>query len=158
MKRLILMRHCKSDWATGVPDIERPLNKRGTHNAEALAEWLRQNDLIPDEVLCSAATRTQQTAQGLGVAPTLMRALYLAEAGQMAQMLRAASGDVVLMIGHNPGIAHLAAELAESWPSHPDFPRYPTGATLVVDFDIDDWQALEMESGTVMHFTVPRDL
>lgn len=162
MKRLILMRHAKSDWSGGLKDIKRPLNKRGKRAAKALGDWLRRGDLAPDEVLCSAATRTQHTLEGLALTSnpsiSISRSLYLAEPAGMASILSQASGNCVLMIGHNPGIAYLAQGLVKTSPEHAQFNRYPTGATLVVDFDIEQWSELEMHSGTTVDFVVPREL
>ena len=37
-------------------------------------------------------------------------------------------------------------------PLDPDFRRYPTGATLVVDFQVDSWSQVEPGQGSVMDF------
>ena len=63
-----------------------------------------------------------------------------------------------MMIGHNPGIAEFAARLVAHPPSNPEFARYPTGATLVVDFDAADWGAVTFGQGVVVDFTVPREI
>ena len=163
MKRLIIMRHCKSDWKSGAQsDHDRPLNPRGQRSAAALGQWLRDKGHLPDAVICSSATRTRETLQGLalpdGTAQTVTRDLYLAEPWEMLELLRGAQGSTVLMIGHNPGCAALASELVSDWPAHPDFPRYPTGATLVLDFDVASWAKVETTRGTTVDFVVPRDL
>jgi phosphohistidine phosphatase len=161
MKRLILMRHAKSDWDDpALPDHDRPLNRRGRRAATALGDWLRAHDLVPDEILCSTASRTRETCARLALprAPALHRALYLAEAPAMLRSLRAATGDTVLMIGHNPGIAEFAARLIATPPTHDRFDDYPTGATLVAEFDIDDWRDLAPGTGTARQFVIPREL
>uniref|UniRef100_UPI0035189862 SixA phosphatase family protein n=1 Tax=Nioella sp. TaxID=1912091 RepID=UPI0035189862 len=61
MKRLILMRHAKSDWSLGQPDAARPLNARGQRSAEAMGDWLREKGYLPDQILCSSAQRTRET-------------------------------------------------------------------------------------------------
>ena len=76
----------------------------------------------------------------------------------MLDILRAATGDTVLMIAHNPGIAEFAERLVATPPAHPRFADYPTGATLVARFDIADWADLAWHSGTPADFAVPRDL
>ena len=54
MKRLILMRHAKSSWATpGQDDHARPLNGRGKVSARVLGEWLTHHGYIPDLTLSS---------------------------------------------------------------------------------------------------------
>lgn len=161
MKMLILMRHAKSDWGDPrLPDRDRPLNARGRRAATALGHWLRAQDLRPDQILCSSALRTQETCSRLNLdtAPELHDALYLAEADEMLAVLREASGTRVLMLGHNPGIAEFAGRLSASPPKHDRFDDYPTGATLIAQFDIADWSALQPGSGTVLHFLTPHDL
>ncbi|AXI45176.1 phosphoglycerate mutase [Sulfitobacter sp. SK012] len=161
MKRLILMRHAKSDWSAGLPDIERSLNPRGQTSAKALGDWLRTQGHMPGAVLCSAASRTQETLARLtlpaDIPVEVTRLLYLAEAATMAQVLREATADRILMVGHNPGIADFAAALLTEQPDHEQFSRYPTGATLIADFDIKEWNELKMHSGTTVDFVVPRE-
>ncbi|MGX0876310.1 phosphohistidine phosphatase [Roseovarius sp. MBR-154] len=161
MKELILMRHAKSDWGSPLlRDHARSLNKRGRRSATVLGEWLRAQDLIPDQIFCSSATRTQETCQRLNLplVPELHDALYLAEGPEMLRVLRGASGARVLMLGHNPGIAEFAASLVAAPPAHERFDDYPSGATLVVRFDIGDWADLTPGTGTVQNFVIPREL
>jgi phosphohistidine phosphatase len=163
MKRLILMRHAKSDWSGGASsDHERILNPRGRAAATALGDWLRDKTLIPDQVLCSSAMRTKETCVRLelpaNVNVTYLRPLYLASADVILNTLRSAKGDSILMIGHNPGIAMMAEAILTTEPDHPQFMQYPTGATLVADFDIANWTQAGWGKAIARHFVVPRDL
>ena len=46
MKRLTLMRHADARWKdAGISDLERPLNRRGTTAAEAMARRLLELEL-----------------------------------------------------------------------------------------------------------------
>lgn len=163
MRRLILMRHAKSDWSfAGASDHDRPLNARGEASAVALGDWLRAKGYHPEEALCSSARRTGDTLTGLNLDPqpriAFTRALYLAEAEEMRMTLRAASATCVLMLGHNPGICEFAHRLVDDPPDHIRFEDYPTGATTVIDFDIGNWDAVEWHRGTAIDFAVPREL
>lgn len=160
MKRLILMRHAKSDWAAGLEDHDRPLNARGRRAATALGAWLRQNGHRPDAVLCSSAQRTRETLERLELrAQTAFDpALYLAAPEVLEQAVKRGSGASLLLLAHNPGIAAFAAELMERPVAHPRFEAYPTGATLVADFDIDRWGDLHLGTGRLVDFIVPRSL
>ena len=162
MKRLILMRHAKSDWSDLTkPDHERVINERGRRSAEAIGRWMRSRSLHPDHILCSDAARTRATVARLSLedtSTTLMRQLYLAEPDVMADALRSRVEDCILMVAHNPGSAMLADMLVETAPDHPSFDAYPTCATLVVDFDIENWRELRHGTGKVVEFVVPRDL
>jgi phosphohistidine phosphatase len=161
MKRLILMRHAKSDWDhPGLEDHERPLNARGQKAAKALGDWMRTNSYLPDQALVSFAARTQETFArlGLNIDAVVKERLYLASPDMMYDHLLQATGDTVLMIAHNPGSAYFAEGLLREPPHHPRFDAYPTCATLVADFDIMHWIELEPNTGVSVDFTVPRDL
>lgn len=162
MLRLILMRHAKSDWTHGAADHGRPLNKRGKASAKALGGWLRENGYAPDQVLCSSAERTCETLLTLGLDPTpetqFTRALYLAQARAMLEVLNLATAPCVLMLGHNPGICEMAHRILNDPPLHERFSDYPTGATLVCDFDAARWTDIDWYNGIVVDFMVPRTL
>ena len=158
--RLILMRHAKSDWTPDQEDHARPLNARGEASARILGDWLRAESYLPDEVLCSTSRRTRQTLALLKLrAPVRYEAdMYHAGAQMLLRVLRSATGKVVLMVGHNPGIATFASGLTALRPPHVRFRDYPTGATLVVDFDIPDWSQVIPGTGDARDFVIPREL
>ncbi|WP_295076821.1 histidine phosphatase family protein [Tabrizicola sp.] len=165
MKRLILTRHAKSSWDDPLtPDHDRPLNERGKAAAADLGQWLASRDYVPGEVLCSDAVRTRKTFSGIAPAlpgaPVLelKPALYHAGPDVMMAVLRHGKADVVMMIGHNPGIAEFAARLVAHPPANAEFARYPTGATLVADFDVTDWTDVTFGSGVTVDFIVPREI
>jgi len=165
MKRLILTRHAKSAWDDPLtPDRDRPLNDRGNAASADLGQWLASRDYVPGEVLCSDALRTQKTWSGIAPAlpgtPVLelKHALYQAGPDVMLAVLRHASADTVMMIGHNPGIAEFAARLVAHAPHNAEFTRYPTGATLVLDFAIDSWAETAFGEGVAVDFVIPREL
>jgi phosphohistidine phosphatase len=162
MKRLILMRHAKSDWSyIAASDHEHTLNARGIRSAKAMGLWLREHGLAPDYVLCSDAARTVETLGLLDlgtVQATLTRTLYLAEPDMMLDQIQKRTEETVLFLGHNPGIGALAQMLVTDAPDHPDFYSYPTCATLVAEFDIAGWHDLRSGTGDVLQFIVPRQL
>lgn len=165
MKRLILTRHAKSSWDDPtMSDHDRPLNPRGRAAAADLGGWLASRGDLPQEVLCSDALRTRQTWEGIAPAlpdapeATLKPALYHAGPDVMLAVLRHATAETVMMIGHNPGIAEFAARLVAQAPANAEFSRYPTGATLVVSFEIANWKDLDWHQGSVRDFIVPKEI
>ena len=163
--RLILTRHAKSSYDDpAMADLDRPLNPRGTRSAAALGRWLTSRGDIPDEVLCSTAKRTQETWAGIAAEMAhhaelrLVPALYQAGPDAMLAVLQSASYRMVMMLGHNPGIAAFAAMLCATQPLDPEFAHYPTGATLVLEFDIPTWADAQPGSGQVIDFITPRSL
>ena len=165
MKRLILSRHAKSSWDDPLtPDHDRPLNDRGMAAAADLGVWLASRGYVPGEVLCSDALRTRKTWSSLAPALpgtpilNLKPALYNAGPDVMLAVLRHATADCVMMIGHNPGIADFAARLVARAPVSPEFARYPTGATLVCDFMVDTWADAGFGLAAAVDFIVPSEI
>jgi phosphohistidine phosphatase len=118
-RRLILLRHAKSDWPD-VPDRDRPLAKRGRRDAPRIGRWLHEHGYQPDVVVVSDAARTRQTwdlvAPELGGSPAVHfepRA-YAASAPTLLYLAQElpARYRTALLIGHNPGLSELATSLA----------------------------------------------
>jgi phosphohistidine phosphatase len=150
---LVLMRHAKSSWGDPAQeDHARPLNARGHDAAPRVGRWLREAGFAPTRALVSDAVRTRETWERLGfdATPELRPDLYLAEADRILSLAEQAEGSL-LILGHNPGMAEPALRAVDRAPVHPDFERYPTCATLVLDLS-------EGLPGRALAFVVPRDL
>lgn len=174
MKKLLLLRHAKSDRPAGLEDFQRPINARGRKAAPKMAEAMRERGFVPDAVLVSPAQRTRETWQL--VAPQLgldagdaqfIDKLYLASAKQIFDLLRQLEPVVKcpLFIGHNPGIEDIAARLASEEQSPQGSAalaqlrrKYPTCALTVIDFAIDKWSDLQLGTGAMVDFLSPASL
>ena len=56
MKRLLVMRHAKSDYPANLgSDFDRPLNKRGNNDLPRIAQLLGNFGPLPDAVAASPA-------------------------------------------------------------------------------------------------------
>ncbi|OIQ27629.1 MAG: phosphoglycerate mutase [Alphaproteobacteria bacterium MedPE-SWcel] len=158
---LVLTRHAKSAWNNDSPsDHARPLSARGRRSAEALGAWLRDQRLLPDQILSSSSQRTRETCDLMKIdAPAIYtERLYHATPQIILDVLREATKPRVLLLGHNPGLRDFAHQIVKYPPPHSRFEDYPTGATLLVEFDIEDWQELQSGTGKVLDFVVPREL
>lgn len=121
MKRtLVVVRHAKSDWDTGVEDHERPLNERGRRDAPAVGRWLRGHVGTIDLVICSSATRARQTwrlaAEALEQTPHVRyeQRVYGAEPRALMSVLDEVADDIetTVLVGHNPGLSELVAAVS----------------------------------------------
>ncbi len=61
MRRLLILRHAKSDWPGGAEDFDRPLARRGMIAAPVMGRYLKEEGLLPDYAVVSAAKRTAET-------------------------------------------------------------------------------------------------
>ena len=169
LKRILLLRHAKSNWKDyTLADFDRPLAPRGRAAAPRVAAWIRDHDLVPDRVLCSAARRTAETWERmvpeLGEVPVVhRRALYHASTQAILKQLVQQDDDLttVAVVGHNPGIAEFAGRYSV-FGDEAQIARlrrkYPTGALAVISFQIDEWADLPGANGTLEHYVRPKQL
>ncbi|MEM9644346.1 MAG: histidine phosphatase family protein [Planctomycetota bacterium] len=161
-RRLMLMRHAKSDWADeSLRDHDRPLNRRGRRDVPRMADWMRQLGRLPDQILCSSSTRTEETSRrlldawGVDVQVRLISSLYLAAPATIVDAIEEHGGDAatLLVIAHNPGMAGLVSGLAGR------SIEMPTAAIGVFDVDLSAWQAFGSSRGvSLVDFAKPKEL
>jgi len=108
---LILWRHAEA--LDTVPDAKRKLSSRGERQATQMAQWLRPRLPKHTRILVSPATRTQQTAQALGL--PFETSARLATDASVADLIAATewptAGGAILVVGHQPTLGRLAALL-----------------------------------------------
>ena len=160
--RLILLRHAEAaDTGQRTPDFERPLTPAGRIAAAEVGRWLAKRGPAPDEILCSAATRTRETwaavAEELTDPPPAQfsEALYHAGAENMLSALPHMVGTTLLIIGHQPGIGQLAALLPDNFPEDPLLHRFPPATALVIEFAAEDWTEISPGQGRVADYYLP---
>ncbi len=170
MRRLMLLRHAKSDWSRGdLADRERPLAPRGRNAAPKIGAYMARHALEPDLVLCSPALRTRQTLEL--VLPSFNRKpdvaiddrLYGAGSDELLEVIREAdpAGHSLLLIGHNPGLqdfAELIIATGEIEARQQLNEKYPTAGLVVIDFAFDHWRKLHPQSGRLDRFVTPQSL
>ena len=64
----------------------------------------------------------------------------------------------LISVSDKTGIAEFATRLVAQPPRNAEFARYPTGATLVADFNITSWEELGFGMGVVDEFIGPREI
>jgi phosphohistidine phosphatase len=170
MRRLILLRHAKSDWsAANVPDRNRGLAPRGCESAPKVGCYMARHGLVPDLVMCSAAARARQTwelvARAFADPPAVSceERLYDAGAETVLDVIKATSRNVhiLLVVGHNPGLRDLAELLIAAGDVNVRqrlLEKFPTSSLAVIDFPVDNWARLHPKSGRLDRFVAARTL
>lgn len=163
---IVLMRHAKAG-KVGVTDFERELAERGRADARAAGVWLAAEGIGPDHAFVSASARTRQTwaavAEGASwrLAATFDRGLYGAEPDTALDLMRTApdAARTLMVIGHNPTVAHLAQLLDDGEGDGDAGNRmamgYPTSAMAVLEFD-GDWGEIGPHCARLVGFHVAR--
>lgn len=159
---LILMRHGKSAYPTGIGDHERPLAPRGEREAALAGEWLRANQPPIDAVLCSTSVRTRLTLAATGIdAPTTFdEKIYGGSPEQIIDLVRDVDDAVatLLVVGHVPGMPWTTWELAadrDSEPAEQISRKFPTSAIAVLEFG-KSWADIDTGTADLVTFHIPR--
>ncbi len=162
MKTLLLLRHAKSSWDDpGLDDHDRPLNRRGRRDAPRMGRLLREEELLPDVVLCSTAERARETAEAVSEASgfsgdtRFLRRLYLAGPSEILAAVRTVEADTrtAMVIGHNPGMEEMLAELTGA------AEHLPTAALARISLPVKSWKDLGSGvRGRVVKIWRPKDL
>ena len=160
MKRLILMRHAKTEpWSEGLDDFARALLPRGISDAQLVAEEIKQRGWSPNLILVSTARRARETCSEVAkiiederVRP--MEALYLSGMRGLTEAVSSAESEhSVMLIGHNPGLHDFACEIFREGGTrnHPASLRlhekFPTGCAAL-------FEAEEESAFVPAHFTL----
>ena len=167
MKRLYILRHAKSSWASpGLSDIARTLNKRGREQCELLRKWFSNSNPVPQHILCSPAQRTVETLERIQSAfpdaeISIVDSLYTGMSDTYLEAIWQTEADCVLIIGHNPTCDDLARHLTA--PTSPAAPKlmaehFGTAAIAALDFGGDTWTGLTAGSCQLVEFVRPKEI
>lgn len=162
MKTLLMLRHAKSSWSDAMlPDYERPLNKRGKQDAPRMGKLLRAEDLVPDLIITSSAVRAVATAaavaEACGYEHDLQetRKLYHADPETYIDVLNDVPDrcELVMIVGHNPGLEDLLEDLTDEWE------RLPTASLAQITLPIESWRDLIDDTpGKLVQVWRPKEL
>ncbi len=159
MKRLLVMRHAKSDWdAGGVTDHDRPLNRRGTRSAAAMGRLLTSIGETPDHIISSTALRARTTAElardsgGWEAAVETTEALYgTSPAGALAVIASApAQAASLMVVGHEPAWGGLVQRLTGAHVA------MRTATVAVIDLLLASWENDGDVQGELLALLQPR--
>lgn len=162
LRELQLLRHAKSNHKQPVPsDKERTISDKGKKSASKMRHWLQEQQLLPDYVLVSSATRAQQTFKRLFPEQTIpfqtLDELYLATAEGMLTLLRQVPSNYhrVMLIGHNPGLVNFSDALNEQ--PIEQISLFPTCALAHYVLP-SQWSELNWAEGKLINFVNPKAL
>lgn len=159
---LWLVRHAKSSWKhVDLDDRDRPLNKRGTRDAAAMARRLAQRPIRPQRIITSPALRARRTAEAmtaaLGLEPEALvvdAAIYDASVEGVLALVRALDPALerVMLVGHHPGMSDLVNLLAGA-----SLAKLPTCAVAELALDGVAWSEAGEACAAPVGVEAPKD-
>ncbi len=163
MKTLVVIRHAKTEqlnYGSTKTDYQRELKPRGFKDCQIIANQLSNLRIKPDLVLSSSAKRAKQTAQLLSEhlnydRESIEYQRFIYDGYTTSEFIDWLSKygkdhDTLFVVGHNPEIAMLAINLTND-----DLFHFPTCATAVINFEVDNWKNIAAREGKVKNFIYP---
>ncbi|MGB0507860.1 MAG: SixA phosphatase family protein [Pikeienuella sp.] len=160
MRRLVIMRHAKSDWGNpSIDDHDRPLNQRGRLAAGLMGAYLTDINFRPDHTIISSAARTQETFAHMRLGDMEHETtpyLYNATAAEVINTIKGAPNQAktLLVIAHQPGVQQAANTLIDGWLIE----KFPTGKLVILNCIADHWGDIGPYNCTLELQTAPKDL
>lgn len=162
MKRIYILRHGKAEDGYGKSDFERELIPKGKKKTIKVAQYLKENNIVPQKILASMAQRTIQTAEVMSDilsiskdAILVEKSLYLASSNSILDVLYGVDDQIqeLMLIGHNPGLSSLATYLAGK-----EIDWMPTSGLVGVEIQIDKWTDISGPLSHLLFYIKPNDL
>ena len=146
MKKLIIVRHCKSSWSDmSLSDFDRPLNNRGMNDGDLMSGKLLENLSSVDLLLSSSSNRTVLTSKFFIDKININKIkyedeLYHADYKTIINKIKKVDNIInkLMVIGHNPGLTYLV-----NYFSNIRLYNLPTTGIVIFDFLIDNWKEID---------------
>jgi phosphohistidine phosphatase len=165
-RTLLVLRHAQTeDVRPGSRDSERRLTPDGERDAEQVGDYLREQEIKIDTVLCSSAARARQTLELLKLDQLdsdrlqIADLFYNAGGDTLLNAVRDLPDDchVALLVGHAPAAPALVHELTDPAMSSPEAvatieSRFPAAALAQLEFE-GEWS--EVDSGSLVNVRMP---
>ena len=157
----MVLRHGKALRGPEYPDDRsRPLAPRGSKAARAIGKLLREDGPVPELVVTSPALRAVETTSllvaELGDTPVQQEPdVYAASPEELLHVIVNLPGDVtrVLLVGHNPGLEELVAELTGRTEV-----LLKTCSLALIKLHGDSWKQAVAKRGNLQDVINPREL
>ncbi|RYG03354.1 MAG: histidine phosphatase family protein [Chitinophagaceae bacterium] len=160
-KRILLIRHAKSDWGNpSIRDFDRPLNKRGHAAAPEMARRMVRQNIYPELMVSSPALRALTTAKYFAkewnVNESLIQTdknIYEADIKNLLTVVNALHNEfhTIALFGHNPGLTDFANYLSDV-----NIYNMPTCSIVLLEFPFDDWHLVSGSTAKVLLFDYPK--
>ena len=170
MKTIFLLRHAKSSWQNhNLDDFDRPLSDRGIKACKKIGKYLKKKNISPDIVYCSTAVRAKQTWELVNRIVEkkenvlFKKNLYMSDLSNFIEIIKKTKKKFksLMIVSHNPGIEYLALELSKDKNNEvykKIYNKYPTGALVIIKYNIDKWNKVDLKKGSLYKFIKPKEL
>lgn len=159
-RQLYLLRHAQTlEKRQDEKDVDRMLTPIGFQNANRMGMNLKNKQVQPDIIICSAAMRTQQTAESIAEHVSydsnkvhVNSEVYDASIRTLLSVVNNLKDEwrTVVLIGHNPSISYLAEYITGEAVGN-----MSTCGLVNIQFKLDHWQEVSEGNGNFQFYEYP---
>ncbi len=155
MKKIILVRHAKSDWPEETEDFDRPLADKGLEDAMNMSRFLKDNHISIDYLVSSPAVRALNTCKIFNQTYQLNfntdEKLYNPSESNFESVIYDLdnSHHSVAFFSHNNGISNFANSISE------DIFHFPTCGVAGFEINCDSWTDFDGADKKLLFFYEP---
>ncbi|WP_299178639.1 histidine phosphatase family protein [uncultured Chryseobacterium sp.] len=155
MKKLILVRHAKSDWPEETEDFDRPLADKGLEDAMNMSRFLKNNNISIDYLVSSPAVRALNTCKIFNDAYQLNfttdEKLYNASERNFESVIYSLDDihSSVAFFSHNNGISNFANSISDH------IFHFPTCGVAGFEINCNSWSEFDGADKKLLFFYEP---
>lgn len=163
MKQLLIVRHAKSSWDNpGLEDYQRPLLERGKKKTRYILDYLLKQQIRPDLIISSHATRALDTAKIIAHALfipedkiIISKNLYHGDAESLFNHFYDMNDAVnsLMMVGHNPTLTYFSNYFLDK-----KIDNLPTSGVVCIEFKTDTWAEIQTSKRKTRFVISPGEL
>ena len=156
MKKIIIIRHAKSDWSNSTSDLDRPISKRGVNDAKIISKIFDSQDLRPEIIY----TRQKEQLKPRGFLEKKSKYLFNLDCLEVDELYDFNGNGVksfiknlnkklstVLIFTHNNSCNFLVNDFANRFNLH-----VPTCGMLIFEFNVSLWTEIEKSNSFSFFF------
>ncbi|MCD0476611.1 histidine phosphatase family protein [Flavobacterium sp. EDS] len=160
MKNLILIRHAKSSWEAPLKDFDRPLVKKGIHDAHNVSANI--SNFLPKTFLMWSSTAARAVETALIFAQNISYPiesiiykddLYTFDEKQLEKVIKSCNNtfESVILFGHNEAITNFVNKFGDVF-----IDNVPTSGFVSLQFEAESWD--KIDKGRTQKTIFPKDL
>ncbi|AYN04510.1 histidine phosphatase family protein [Flavobacterium sp. 140616W15] len=160
MKNLILIRHAKSSWEAPLKDFDRPLMKKGIHDAHNVSANI--SNFLPKTFLMWSSTAARAVETALIFAQNISYPiesiiykddLYTFDEKQLEKVIKSCNNtfESVILFGHNEAITNFVNKFGDVF-----IDNVPTSGFVSLQFEAESWD--KIDKGRTQKTIFPKDL
>lgn len=161
MKRIVIVRHAKAVPHGYEDDFNRDLRDSGVVDAQRVSNELKKRGVFPDRIISSPALRALKTAQifadtlnfekqNIRKNPEIYDGLTTDDFVEIIRT-QPKEAKTVFFFGHNPDFENFAQNILTKYTQ-----EMPTCATIVIDFDVNNWEKVAPRTGMMAFQVTPK--